>query len=96
VELLFVTLIAFCIGLLFRYIVPGRDTYGLVLLPSIAAAATAIVWVILTWVGWKFDGGWIWVASLAVGGVISLVLALLLPRSRHTNDQELLARLSRA
>jgi hypothetical protein len=96
VELLFVTLIAFCIGLLFRYIVPGRDTYGLVLLPSIAAAATAIVWVILTWVGWKFDGGWIWVASLAVGGVVSLVLALLLPRSRHTNDQELLARLSRA
>ena len=95
-ELLFVTLIAFCIGLLFRYIVPGRDTYGLVLLPSIAAAATAIVWEILTWVGWKFDGGWIWVASLAVGGVVSLVLAFLLPRSRHTNDEQLLARLSRA
>jgi hypothetical protein len=95
-ELLFVTLIAFCIGLLWRYVVPGRETYGVVLLPSIAAAVTAIVWEILTWVGWKFDGGWIWVASLAVGGIIPLVLALLLPRRRHTNDQELLVRLSRA
>jgi hypothetical protein len=96
VELLFVTLISFCIGLLARYVVPGRATYGVVLLPSIAAAGTAIVWVILTWVGWKFDGGWIWVASLAVGGVLALVLALLLPRTRHSNDDQLLARLSRA
>jgi hypothetical protein len=95
-ELLFVTLISFCIGLLVRYVVPGRDTYGVVLLPSIAAAATAIVWVALTWVGWKFDGGWIWVASLAVGGVLSLALGLLLPRSRRTNDQEMLHKLSRA
>lgn len=95
-ELLFVTLIAFCTGLLVRYLLPGRDTYGIVLLPSIAGAAAAIVWVILTWVGWKFDGGWIWVASLAVGGIVALVLALLLPRTRHTNDHELLQRLSRA
>lgn len=95
-ELLFVTLIAFCVGLLARYVVPGRDTYGVVLLPSISAAATAIVWVILTWVGWKFDGGWIWVVSLAVAGVVALVLALLLPRSRRNNDAELLQSLSRA
>lgn len=95
-ELLFVTLIAFCTGLLMRYLVPGRDTYGIVLLPSIAGAAAAIVWEILTWVGWKFDGGWIWVASLAVGAVVSLVLAFVLPRSRHANDAELLNTLSRA
>jgi hypothetical protein len=96
VELLFVTLIAFCIGLLWRYIVPGRETYGVVLLPSIAAAVTAIVWVALTWVGWKFDGGWIWVASLAAGGIVALAFAFVIPRTRHTGDHDMLARLSRA
>jgi len=95
VELLFVTLIAFCIGLLARYALPGRDTYGVVLVPSIAAIVAAVVWVALTWVGLKFDGGWIWVASLVAAGIVSLVLALVLPRTRRTHDHELLQKLSR-
>ena len=95
-ELLFVTLISFCIGLGARYALPGRDTYGVVLLPAIAAAVSAIVWVGLTWLGWKFDGGWIWVVSLAAGAVVSLVLALTVPRQRRGNDDEMLQQLSRA
>ena len=43
-ELLFVTLIAFCAGLGVRYALPGRDTYGVVLMPSIATVVTAVVW----------------------------------------------------
>ncbi|MDQ1546939.1 MAG: hypothetical protein QOH69_1843 [Actinomycetota bacterium] len=95
-ELLFVTLISFCIGLGARYALPGRDTYGVVLLPAIAAAVSAIVWVGLTWLGWKFDGGWIWVVSLAAGAVVSLVLALTVPRQRRGNDDEMLQQLSGA
>jgi hypothetical protein len=96
VELLFVTLIAFCIGLLARYALPGRDTYGVALVPSIAAIVTAAVWVGLTWLGWKFDGGWIWAVSLVAAGVVSLVLVLVLPRLRRSSDDELLQKLSRA
>jgi hypothetical protein len=95
-ELLFVTLISFCIGLGVRYALPGRDTYGVVLLPAIAATVTAVVWVGLTWLGWKFDGGWIWAVSLAAGAVVSLVLALTVPRQRRGNDEEMLQQLSRA
>jgi ABC-type branched-subunit amino acid transport system permease subunit len=95
-ELLFVTLIAFCIGLAARYALPGRDTYGVALIPAIAAIVAAVVWVALTWAGWKFDGGWIWVASLVAGGVVSLVLALLVPRTRRHRDEDLLQQLSRA
>jgi hypothetical protein len=95
-ELLFVTLIAFCAGLGARYALPGRDTYGVVLIPSVAAVVTAVVWVGLTWLGWKFDGGWIWVASLAAGGVVALILALVLPRTRRGNDNDMLQQLSRA
>ncbi len=95
-ELLFVTLISFLIGLGARYALPGRDTYGVALLPAIAAIVTAVVWVGLTWLGWKFDGGWIWVVSLVAGGVISLVLALTVPRLRRGGDESMLQQLSRA
>jgi hypothetical protein len=95
-ELLFVTLIAFCIGLGARYALPGRDAYGLALIPAIAAAVTAVVWVGLTWLGWKFDGGWIWVVSLAAAAVVSLVLTLIVPRIRIANDETKLQQLSRA
>ena len=95
-ELLFVTLISFCIGLGVRYGLPGRDTYGVVLVPSVATVVTAIVWVGLTWLGWKFDGGWIWAVSLVAGGIVGLVLALILPRARRGRDENLLQQLSRA
>ena len=95
-ELLFVTIGAFGIGLGARYALPGRDTYGVALLPAIAAAFSAIVWVGLTWLGWKFDGGWIWAVSLTAAAAISLALALTLPRTRRGNDENLLQKLSRA
>ena len=95
-ELLFVILIAFIIGLALRYALPGRDTYGIVLVPAVSGAVSALVWVGLTWLGWKFDGGWIWVVSLAAGGVVALVLTLVIPRSRRHGDEHLLQQLSRA
>jgi hypothetical protein len=95
-ELLFVTLISFFIGLGVRYALPGRDTYGVVLIPAVSAIVTAVVWVVLLWLGWKFDGGWIWVVSLAGGGVASLILALSIPRTRKHHDEHLLQQLSRA
>lgn len=95
-ELLFVTVIAAGIGLAFRYLLPKYDTYGVLLLPAVAAAATAIVWVALLWIGLTFDGTWIWVASLAAAVVASVLTAVLLPRRRTESDATLFARLSSA
>jgi hypothetical protein len=95
-ELLFVIIIGFAIGLALRYALPGRDTYGVVLVPAIAAIASAVVWVALTWLGWKFDGGWIWAVSLAAAAVVSLVLALVVPPTRRSRDEHLMQQLSRA
>ena len=36
--------------------------------PPIGAGVAAVVWVALTWLGWAWDGGWIWVVSLVAGG----------------------------
>ncbi|AYF97077.1 hypothetical protein [Protaetiibacter intestinalis] len=93
-EIVFVTVIGAGIGGLIRYLVPGRRSYGLALLPGIGAAVTAVVWVILLWLGWTFDGGWIWTVSITAGAVASLLTALLLPRARAASDARRLHELS--
>lgn len=93
-ELVYVTVIAALIGAGLRYLLPGHRAYGLLLLPAVTAAVTATVWVGLVWLGFTFDGGWIWAISLASGVVAALVSALLLVRYRATADERLLHRLS--
>jgi hypothetical protein len=93
-ELAYVTVIGAALGALARYTLPGRRTYGLFLLPAIAAAVTAAVWVGLVWLGWTFDGGWIWVVSLVAGGVSGIVAALVIVRYRANADGRLLNHLS--
>jgi hypothetical protein len=93
-ELLFVTIIGAGIGGLLRYLLPGRDKYGVLVLPAVAAVVTAIVWVGLVWLGWTFDGTWIWVVSLAAGAAAALVTALVTPKQRVKADARLLRELS--
>jgi len=93
-ELAYVTVIGAAIGALARYLLPGRRSYGMFLLPAIAAAVTAAVWTGLVWLGWTFDGGWIWVVSLASAVVASIASAILIVRYRKTADQRLLHQLS--
>jgi len=92
-ELLFVTVIgaAFSIGM--RYLAPGRQTHGLLLVPMVGAAATAAIWAICVWIGLPFDGGWIWVIALVGGPLVALALALVLPKRREAADAALLQRL---
>lgn len=84
------------IGLGLRYLLPGRDTQGALLLPAIGAIGAAVVWAAMTWLGWTFDGGWIWVLSLAASAVVAVAVDLLLARSRTAGDARMLQTLSRA
>ena len=93
-ELAYVTVIGAAIGALVRYLVPGRRAYGILLLPAIAAAVTAGVWAGLVWLGWTFDGGWIWVVSLASAVVASVLSAILIVRYRENADKRMLHQLS--
>lgn len=95
-ELLFVTVIGAGLGLIARYALPQRTTYGLLLLPAIGAAVTSAVWVALLWAGLTFDGTWIWVASLGAAIAAAVLTAVFLPRRRAHEDTELFERLSRA
>ena len=93
-ELLFVLVIAAGIGAVLRYVLPSRGTYGIFLLPAVAAAVTAVVWIGLLWLGWTFDGTWIWVASLGAGGAAALAVGIALPRLRAASDERKLSELA--
>lgn len=92
-ELLFVVMGGALLGAIPRYVLPHRDTYGSALLPAMGAAVAAAVWAILTWVGWKFDGGWIWWASLGAGFLAAFALPLIVTVRRKRRDEELFERL---
>ncbi len=93
-ELLFVVLGGAILGLASRYVLPRRYTYGTVLVPAIGAGVAAVVWVALTWLGWPWDGGWIWVVSLVAAGVVSAASAFLIGPRRERHDAALFERLT--
>jgi hypothetical protein len=94
VELLFVALGGAVLGLAARYLLPGRSTQGAVLVPAIGTGVAALIWVALTWFGWAYDGGWIWVVSLVVAGFACVASDIVLTRTRSLSDQRMLHSLS--
>ncbi len=96
-ELLFVALGGAILGLAVRYLLPGRTrtTQGVVLVPAVGTAVAAVAWVALTWLGWKWDGGWIWWVSLILAGVAAFATDLVLSRRRIRADQLMLHTLNR-
>ena len=95
-ELLFVILGGAILGAAVRYALPRRHTQGALLTGAIGASVAAAVWAALTWAGWKFDGGWIWVVSLGGAAAVTVVADLLLARARTASDDAMLERLQRA
>jgi len=95
-EIIYATVIGAAIGAIPRYVIPGRMTYGTTITPIIGGVATALVWVILTWLGMPYDGGWIWVIALAAAAVASVLVAFLLPKARHRSDEAFLESARRA
>ena len=94
-EMLFVVLGGILVGLGLRYVLPGRAVYGSALLPAVSGSVTAAVWAALTWLDWRFDGGWIWVVSLVAGGLAAVPAAVLLARRREAADERMLEALSK-
>lgn len=94
-ELLFVALGGAIVGLAARYLLPGRSTQGVALVPAIGTAVASVVWVVLTWLGWKWDGGWIWWVSLILAAVACFATDLVLSRRRTHNDQRMLHTLTK-
>lgn len=93
-ELLFVFLGGAILGAIARYSLPHRDEHGSVLVPAVGAVVAMVVWVALTWLGWAWDGGWIWWASLGAAAVAVVAFDLLIGRHRVQTDAALLTKLT--
>jgi phosphotransferase system glucose/maltose/N-acetylglucosamine-specific IIC component len=89
-ELFFVALGGAVLGLAARYLLPRRTTQGWVLVPAIGTAVASVVWVALTWLGWKWDGGWIWWVALGLAAVAAFTTDIVLSRRRSRSDQRML------
>ena len=94
-ELLFVVLGGAILGLAARYLLPLRNTHGVLLVPSIGAGVAAVVWVVLTWFGLAWGAGWIWVVSLVVAGLAAAATSYLIGPRRERADAALFERLAR-
>ncbi|MEA9985898.1 MULTISPECIES: hypothetical protein [Subtercola] len=86
-ELLFIVLGGVILGALARYIFPLRDTHGSVLMPALGAVVAAVLWEALTWLGLRYDGGWIWVISLVLTGLVVGITDVVLGRRRQARDR---------
>ncbi|WP_022900639.1 hypothetical protein [Humibacter albus] len=94
-ELLFITLAGAIIGLIARYTLPYRHSHGSVLIPALGAVVAAAGWVGLTWLGMKWDGGWIWWFTIIGTAVISVAVDLLIGSLRTRGDEKRLHTLTR-
>jgi hypothetical protein len=89
VELLFVCLGGALIGFVLHAALPARDTRGVLLVPGVATIVAAVAWELLLQLGWRADGGWIWVVSLALPAAAGVLVARGLVARRRRADSEL-------
>jgi len=94
-ELLFVALGGAILGLAARYALPRRLTHGSVLVPAVGTLVASAVWVALTWLGWAWDGGWIWWVSLVAAALASVAVDLVVGRRREAADLAMLHSITR-
>lgn len=92
-ELLFVVLGGAILGILAHVALPASDTRGVVLAPAFGAGVAAVVWEVLTWLGWPADGGWIWVASMVIPAIVCVIVCRRAASVRRRRDTELFDRL---
>lgn len=94
-ELLFVALFGITFGLVGHALLPLRELRGVLLLPFVGTAVGMVLWVALTWAGWKWNGGWIWTVTITVSILAVAIVGLLATRLRAHADERLFARLVR-
>jgi hypothetical protein len=95
-EMLFAVLGGLFLSLGVHFALPHRDTRGAALLAAVGTAVSAVVWSGLTWLGWPFDGTWIWVASILAAPVVALAVGLALPKRRMAADERLFETLAKS
>lgn len=93
-ELVLIVTFAALIGGALRYVIPGRDRHGLVLLPAFTVAIAAILWSSAVWLGLGPSTVWPWLVALLPAAIATIWLGIVLPKQRDREDEQLFAELT--
>jgi ABC-type transport system involved in cytochrome bd biosynthesis fused ATPase/permease subunit len=66
---------AVILGLVAPYIHARSEEYGALLAPSVALATGAISWAALTWLGFSYKEGYIWVICMVLMPLAMIVVS---------------------
>ena len=90
-QLIYAETVALVLGLAAHAVLPRRHLTGVVLLPAIAGAACAIVWVALTWAQVQQGGAAMWLASLLAAALSAVAIGVPLRAARDRADERRVA-----
>ena len=93
--MMFAVIAALAIGLSIRYSMAGRDRVGVALIPALATATGALVWVVGIWCGLLATEPWLWLITFAVSGAVAFYVNLRITRKRIAADNEVFGRIAR-
>ncbi len=80
------------LGLVAPYIYARSEEYGALLPPAIAMAIGSVLWAGLTWLGFKYTEGYIWVIIMVVMPLVMIVVSSRLAHARIQAREEKLRR----
>ena len=90
-EFLFIVFYAAILGLVAPYVQIGSDRYGSFVPPVIGLATGAVLWVLLTWMGFGYTDAWIW-SIVMLGMPLAMFFgSKALDNQRKKSDEKALA-----
>jgi uncharacterized membrane protein YeaQ/YmgE (transglycosylase-associated protein family) len=90
-EFLFIVFYAAILGLVAPYVQIGSDRYGSFVPPVIGLATGAVLWVLLTWLGFGYTDAWIWSIVMLGMPVAMFFGSKALGKQREKLDEQALA-----
>lgn len=89
-EFSIIVVYAIILGMVAPYTFAKSEEYGVLLPPAIALATGSVIWAGLTWLGFKYTEGYIWIITMVVMTLVMIVLSSRLAHARaHAREAKL-------
>ena len=81
-ELLIVLVYVGILGLVAPYLSTRSGEYGALVPPAVAAVTGSVLWIVLTWTGFKYENGLTWVILMVAMPVVMIIVTRRLAAAR--------------
>lgn len=81
-ELLIVLVYVGILGLVAPYLSTRSGEYGVLVPPAVAAITGSVLWIVLTWSGFKYENAWTWIILMVVMPVVMIIATRRLAAAR--------------